>query len=571
MCGEHNVELLYYCETCDKLVCRHCLVQDHPGHRQDTAKNIANTYKRKFKEVTAPIEKMNKDLSETYNNIDKIKNMMQQKSDEVDKSIDECYDGLMQKLMEQKEKVKLQAKATVSGKVEEAITRLELLKLTQAEVLDVKQQNDALENSSDQKILLEKAQALRHMEQITNMHEQVMNAHPIQNATMKFISNDIPLPQFGWLCSTGEPAPHKCEISNLPTQVFVKDPTKFLISVKDDDGHYCYGEKQIVSAQLDDECLQIINHKNSTYTVCFVAQRIGEMKLSIFVNGMHVTESPFKVKVNRPYITISKPIKIINNYSNLGRPWGIAFGKDGMWAVTDYSTSFVYIYDSKDELVRMIGSPGKKNDQFESPMGIAFDDNNNLYVVDNQNLNSRIQKFDLQGNYLLRLGEENLRNARGITIHNNRIYVADKASKCVSVFNTDGQFCHTIKSEKHMRTPCGVTVGVNNQLYVADCDNHYIHTFTLDGNYITKFGNKGTDWGQLLNPWGLAADQRGNLLVTDTKNHRVSIFDKDGICIHCLGTNGQGDGEFSTPFGIALSPSGNIYICDYENKRIQKF
>ena len=96
-------------------------------------------------------------------------------------------------------------------------------------------------------------------------------------------------------------------------------------------------------------------------------------------------------------------------------------------------------------------------------------------------------------------------------------------------------------------------------------------TFTLDGNYITKFGNKGTDWGQLLNPWGLAADQRGNLLVTDTKNHRVSIFDKDGICIHCFGTNGQGDGEFSTPFGIALSPSGNIYICDYENKRIQKF
>ena len=79
MCGEHNVELLYYCETCDKLVCRHCLVQDHPGHSQDTVKSIAYTYKRKFKEVTAPIEKMNKDLSETYNNVDKIKNMMQQK------------------------------------------------------------------------------------------------------------------------------------------------------------------------------------------------------------------------------------------------------------------------------------------------------------------------------------------------------------------------------------------------------------------------------------------------------------------------------------------------------------
>ena len=187
---------------------------------------------------------------------------------------------------------------------------------------------------------------------------------------------------------------------------------------------------------------------------------------------------------------------------------------------------------------------------------------------------SRIQKFDLQGNHLFQFGEEKLRNARGITIHNDRVYVSDKANRCVTVFNIDGQYCYTIKSQ-HLRTPCGVTVGINNQLYVSDCDNHCIHTFTLDGEYICKLGATKTAWGtvcgQLRKPWDLAIDSRGTLLVTDADNHQVFIFNKDGICIHCFGSNGCRDGEFNTPFGIALSPKGNIYVCDYENKRIQIF
>ena len=91
---------------------------------------------------------------------------------------------------------------------------------------------------------------------------------------------------------------------------------------------------------------------------------------------------------------------------------GIIFSRNGIWVITDYSTSFVCIYDSKDELVKMIGSPGMKNDQL-CLFGITFDDNNDLYVVDGHN--SRIQKFDLQGNYVFQLAEK-LRNALDIII-----------------------------------------------------------------------------------------------------------------------------------------------------------
>ena len=61
---------------------------------------------------------------------------------------------------------------------------------------------------------------------------------------------------------------------------------------------------------------------------------------------------------------------------------GIAFGKDGMWAVADHSNHCVYIFDSQDQVVRKIGSKGKGNGEFDKPVGLVFSDDNNFsYVV----------------------------------------------------------------------------------------------------------------------------------------------------------------------------------------------
>ena len=73
--------------------------------------------------------------------------------------------------------------------------------------------------------------------------------------------------------------------------------------------------------------------------------------------------------------------------------WAIAFGRDGVWAVTDDSYHRVYIFDGQDQLVRKIGSSGKGNGQFLNPQGLAFDANNHLYVSEYSN--HRVQKFNI--------------------------------------------------------------------------------------------------------------------------------------------------------------------------------
>ena len=106
-----------------------------------------------------------------------------------------------------------------------------------------------------------------------------------------------------------------------------------------------------------------------------------------------------------------------------GNPWAIAYGRDGVWAVTDDSYHCVYIIDGQDQLVRKFGSNGRGNGQFLNPRGLAFDANNNLYVSEYSN--HRVQKFNINGEYLLQFGYQGSGNGQlyypsDITVHNER-------------------------------------------------------------------------------------------------------------------------------------------------------
>ena len=44
LCQEHELELNFYCDTCEQLVCRYCTTTDHTGHKHNTVKKMANKH-----------------------------------------------------------------------------------------------------------------------------------------------------------------------------------------------------------------------------------------------------------------------------------------------------------------------------------------------------------------------------------------------------------------------------------------------------------------------------------------------------------------------------------------------
>ena len=84
-----------------------------------------------------------------------------------------------------------------------------------------------------------------------------------------------------------------------------------------------------------------------------IVQQVEEVKLSVSINGQQIKGSPYSIMVQqhiaKDCTRVSKCSKKVNSGGKMGEPWGIAFGKNGMWAVADNTKCYVYIFDEQDQ------------------------------------------------------------------------------------------------------------------------------------------------------------------------------------------------------------------------------
>ena len=580
MCQKHELELNFYCETCDQLVCQYCIMKDHFKHDHGTVKEMAVKHRKELDKIMEPIEKMSEGLFVVCKKVSNTRDKIGAQADYVDKEIDRYYEELYRRLQQQRDELKKELHEASRQKKKEVTLQLEQMEYTQAQLESIKELKGAMKNGSDQEALLMKKQVVDDVKRISDSYNK-LDTQPVESATMEFIPVEEykkSMPQFGHL-SYDSVCPVNCEAFGIPEMVYNGEKIQFKVVTKDQSCHLYHkgGSKVIIQAQSsrgDITPVVVKDNKDGSYSASFVANQVGEVKLSVTIKGQQIKGSPFNVKVRRNYTTIDKPSKVVNPDEKMGQPFGIAFSRDGMWAVTDVTNHCVWIFDREDQLVRKFGSKGTDNGKFDRPCGVAFDANNHLYVTDFEN--QRVQKFEINSKFMILFGTEGsgngqLTNPLGITVHNDKVYVTEcHSGRRISVFQLDGQFSHIIGS-RHLSNPHYATVTTNDQLLVADCSHHSVFIFTLDGKYVGKFSTQGTGRGQLSGPSGIATDMHGFILVTDSTNNSALIFEKDGAFVHNFGSKGSDHGQFSSPRQIAISPTGDIYICDTGNKRIQIF
>jgi surface protein len=225
------------------------------------------------------------------------------------------------------------------------------------------------------------------------------------------------------------------------------------------------------------------------------------------------------------------------------------------------------------------GSSGTGDGQFGFAYGITTDSSGNVYVADSQN--HRIQKFDADGNYLMRFGSNGSGNGQMsapddvFVDSSGNIFVADSGNHRIQKFNSSGtymsQWGTNGSGNGQFSTPSSITMDTNGDIFVADQDNHRIQKFDSNGNYLMQLGTSGSGNGQLNQPHGVTVDSTGYIYVADTFNHRIQKFDSSGSYVAKWGSAGSGNGQFSHPSNTAIDKDGNIYVMDFFNHRVQKF
>ena len=576
-CPNHQKnELDYYCKTCDKIVCLYCTVKDHVGHTHDIVEKTASEHRNVLRKIITPVDEMIENLSKAEANIVSTQEKIKEQANGIGQQIDKCYVEQLQKLNEHHKQLKKQLHDAVSEKEKALKKQLNDVTSLQDELKNVKELGEGLEKTPDHKIFSTKKQDVETCLHKVSEQYKSLNTQPVEYDNFEFVPAKSYSFLLGHLFTFANP--YTSEVIDFPGIAYCGHRVEFKIIAKDTKGKNCTKGGSKVSVQLKSFTGDVIagevrDNNDGSYMASFVAEQVGEANILVSINGEQIKGSPYSIVVGRNYQVIDKASEIVNNDGSMGQPRGVAFGRNGLWAVADHSNHCVYIFDDKDQLVRKFGSNGSNNGQFKNPCGVAFDSHNHLYVVDY--INHRVQKFDTNGNYLLQFGSKGASDGQlnypdGVTVHNDKVYIADSSNKRVSVFQTNGKFCISFGSDQ-LGSPCDVTVSANNHLLVADFSNSCIYTYTLDGHYVRKFGTQGSGRGQLDGPYSLITDLNGFIIVAEYGNHRVSIFDKDHNCIHCFGSNGTDNGQFDYPHGVAVSPNGSIYVSDTDNKRIQLF
>ena len=217
-----------------------------------------------------------------------------------------------------------------------------------------------------------------------------------------------------------------------------------------------------------------------------------------------------------------------------------------------------------------------KPGMFLNPEHLAVDLENNIYVTDLGN--SRIQKFDDQGNYISSWGSYGdgpgeFSQPSGIAVGHDHVFVVDNKLNTVQKFDEQGNFItqwgNFGNGNGEFRSPSGITVSENKFIYVVDTGNNRIQEFTFDGEYISSFGKSDKREGNLISPRDIAIDTAGKFFVTDPGNKGINVYKDDG---EFLRTFDSSVGGFSViPSGIIFDESNNFYITDYKNNRIIQF
>jgi hypothetical protein len=243
---------------------------------------------------------------------------------------------------------------------------------------------------------------------------------------------------------------------------------------------------------------------------------------------------------------------------------------DNIW-IADKGSDVVVRFDPRGRVTMVLGRKAEASDQSAHPLehpkpplapvdgmfrqvtDMTWDSDGNIYVSDGY-INSRIAKFDRDGNWIGSWGEPGSGPGQFNTPHSivadrqNHIYVADRGNRRIEVFDTSGQLLRTIHID--VPAPHDAPVAI--------------------GDRPAEVGGPATM--QPGSPWAMCITSGTTqyLYVTDAYPGRIYKLSLDGQALGWLGGAGRGLKKFGWIHSIACPSEDELYVGEILNWRVQK-
>jgi hypothetical protein len=232
-------------------------------------------------------------------------------------------------------------------------------------------------------------------------------------------------------------------------------------------------------------------------------------------------------------------------------------------------------FDSDGNFILKWGSTGTGDGQFNAPTGITIDIDGNIWIYDYGNY--RISKFSPTGSFLLAAGW-------GVSTGANSFEVCTSSCQIGISGYGNGQF-------KNFNSGRSIVASLDGYVYTGDGDGNvesWVQKFDLNGNFISKWSIGGSNDGVIRD---MATDSGNNIYAMQSAS--ISKYNASGTLLlrigwgvldesnefqtctsSCYGgVGGTGEGQFSSSSGgISVDSNGDIYTdANQPTYFIQKF
>jgi streptogramin lyase len=243
--------------------------------------------------------------------------------------------------------------------------------------------------------------------------------------------------------------------------------------------------------------------------------------------------------------------------------------EDNIW-VADKGSDMVVRFDPQGHVMMVFGRKPEASDEGAHPLAhpkpplppvdgmfrqvtdMAWDKDDNVYVSDGY-INSRVARYDKNGNWLGSWGEPGSGPGQFNTLHSiaidsqNRVFIADRGNARIQVLDTAGKLLNIIKIE--VPAPANSPVAIGNQ-----------PTEASPGNL-----QPGSPWALCITPGPVQY-----LYVSDAYPGRIYKLSLDGKVLGWLGGSGKTLKKFGWIHEMACPSENELFVAEILNWRAQK-
>ena len=484
-CSKHPAEKLdLYCETCQEVICRNCILKVHRDHQYDLATDAFPQQRNVLIATAVPVEQQLASVNKALEGLGTVRGKITNQRQVLETQIRASMRQIHEALEVREEDLVSQLDQLTQQKLKNVSTQQEGLELVGTRLKSCCEfLQESLRTGSQVEVLAMTQWFVQQIQDVVSAFKPESLA-PEEQADLEFLSHQ----EIMQACNTyGQVDTHpvchvKCHTEGPGLRVaIVGEAATATVHVIDQKGRECQRPVEVSCELVSGDGSGRVNGEikkvsNSQYEISYLPQHRGQHYLHIRVEERDVSGSPSPISV-----LTTTPTNII---SNVKGPWGLAVNNNRELLVVEYRKHCASIFSGKNR--RSFSSHGYGPDHLSCPCGVAISVTGDILVCDQLN-------------------------------HHIHAFSPDCSSvKCVG---TEGN------GPLEFNHPVGIVVHPHsNKIYVAEKDNHRIQILNENLAFNSTFGSIGSENGQFQCPCGISIDSTGMVYVVDTDNHRVQVF-----------------------------------------------